>query len=98
MSQKKYRGLTDALSGRRQEAPESPVDAEPPVAPLADQAPSKGKQQKSRIGRVGYTVWLKPEMRKQIKLTAVELDCTEQTLCEDAMNNLFEVLGKKRIE
>ena len=60
--------------------------------------PTGEKKQTSRKNRVGYTVWLKPEMKKQIKILAVELECTEQALVEDALNKFFEILGKSKIE
>lgn len=52
----------------------------------------------SRQGRVACTYWLKKDMRKQIKLAALELECSEQSLIEDAVNNLFDMLNKPRIE
>lgn len=99
MAQKKA-DLTSALgqagqSRRRQQpanAEETDSATETPAAPARQTTVAP-----SRRGQVPVTAHFPPDVRKQIKMLAVEQDETVQNLLAEALNDLFAKYGKAEI-
>ena len=77
------------------------VDIEPPDTPAAvveEISPQRSKARPpSREGKRVLSIYLKPEVWKQIRMLSLNLESSTQTLGEEAVNLLFEKHRLNRI-
>ena len=70
--------------------------AEPAEAPSRD-AVQKADPAPHRVGKVALTAYFPPQVRKQLKMLAVELDQDMDDCLAEALNYLFAAHGKPEI-
>jgi septal ring factor EnvC (AmiA/AmiB activator) len=99
MTQKKA-NLTSALGqagqSRRKQPPANAQTNNTATEPSALQTTHKTVAP-SRRGQVPVTAHFPPDVRKQLKMLAVERDDTVQNLLAEAINDLFAKYGKAEI-
>ena len=70
----------------------------PDAVPVESPAPAERKTARpDRAGRTPMPFWVAVAARKQLRMMAAEMDCTQQELMVQALNDLFEKHGKPRI-
>lgn len=65
-----------------------------PVSPMRDMTPA---QQPSRVGKKPLIAYFSPECIRQFKQVALDRGATQQSLLEEAVNDLFQKYGKPPI-
>jgi hypothetical protein len=70
------------------------------VVPLETERPTPPpgpRRQHSRHGKVSITYWVDPAARKQLAQLALDHDTSQEALCTEALNLLFEKYGRSPI-
>jgi hypothetical protein len=73
------------------------LEINPPVAKVEDNSEHKTLPASARNGDVMVPMWITPEARKAIKMLALKMDRTQESLLREAANDLLAKYGKARL-